>query len=282
MARWNRPKSLWLARGRGLVCVRESDGRRRAQETAKPAAAKPAAKKPDAAPRPTRSPTAKADKPKRKTDKKAAAKAKDAKPRPPSPPRPAASRHAASHRAACGAAADAAAHSRPCQRRSSLRLPPSARRLAAPAALPLDADRPRPSTSPLSKRALELVRSRKRTEANETRNAISDPVAKKLVEWAILRSDDGGADFARYIGFHHGQPDLAEHHDAAPQGRGQLFQDRHRRGHHPRLFRQQQAAQRQGQARAGPRAARAGRPQGRRGAGARGLAHRRHLRKRSN
>jgi soluble lytic murein transglycosylase len=51
------------------------------------------------------------------------------------------------------------------------------------------------------KRAIELVRNHKQTDANEVKSRISDPVAKKLIEWVILRSDDSGADFARYAAF---------------------------------------------------------------------------------
>jgi soluble lytic murein transglycosylase len=51
------------------------------------------------------------------------------------------------------------------------------------------------------KRALEMVRNRKQTDASEVKKSISDPAAKKLVEWVILRSDDSGADFARYVAF---------------------------------------------------------------------------------
>ena len=51
------------------------------------------------------------------------------------------------------------------------------------------------------KRAVEMVRNRKQSDANEVRKNISDPAAKKLVEWVILRSDDAGADFARYTAF---------------------------------------------------------------------------------
>jgi soluble lytic murein transglycosylase len=51
------------------------------------------------------------------------------------------------------------------------------------------------------KRAIEMVRNRKQTDANEVKKNISDPAAKKLVEWVILRSDDSGADFARYVAF---------------------------------------------------------------------------------
>ena len=51
------------------------------------------------------------------------------------------------------------------------------------------------------KRAIELVRGSKQSEASELKKNISDSVAKKLVEWVILRSDDSGADFARYVAF---------------------------------------------------------------------------------
>jgi soluble lytic murein transglycosylase len=51
------------------------------------------------------------------------------------------------------------------------------------------------------KRSVELVRSHKQSQADEVKKSISDPVAKKLVEWVILRSDDSGADFSRYVDF---------------------------------------------------------------------------------
>jgi soluble lytic murein transglycosylase len=51
------------------------------------------------------------------------------------------------------------------------------------------------------KRAVEMVRNRKQSDASEVKKNISDPAAKKLVEWVILRSDDSGADFARYVAF---------------------------------------------------------------------------------
>ena len=51
------------------------------------------------------------------------------------------------------------------------------------------------------KRAIDMTRGHKQTDATEVKKTISDPVAKKLVEWVILRSDDSGADFARYAAF---------------------------------------------------------------------------------
>lgn len=51
------------------------------------------------------------------------------------------------------------------------------------------------------KRAAELIRNRRQSDAGDVKNSIGDPVAKKLVEWMILRSDDAGVDFSRYAAF---------------------------------------------------------------------------------
>ena len=51
------------------------------------------------------------------------------------------------------------------------------------------------------KQALELVRRGKSGEAASVEASIHDPAAKKLVEWAILRSDDTKAGFDRYVAF---------------------------------------------------------------------------------
>lgn len=61
------------------------------------------------------------------------------------------------------------------------------------------------STSQSDKDALEnvieLVRKRKPGDATQAQAAISDPVARKLAEWLILRSDDNGASVERYRAF---------------------------------------------------------------------------------
>jgi len=44
---------------------------------------------------------------------------------------------------------------------------------------------------------IELVRRHKPADATQTAAAISDPVARKLAEWIILRSDDNGASVER-------------------------------------------------------------------------------------
>ena len=48
---------------------------------------------------------------------------------------------------------------------------------------------------------IELVRKRKPADATQAQAAISDPVAKKLAEWVILRSEDNGASVERYRAF---------------------------------------------------------------------------------
>src|SRR5215470_5434154 len=66
-------------------------------------------------------------------------------------------------------------------------------------ALPFSSD-PSVSKSDLNavKEAIELVRRGRTQEATGVQRRIEDPLARKLTEWAILRSDDNNADFTRY------------------------------------------------------------------------------------
>jgi len=52
-----------------------------------------------------------------------------------------------------------------------------------------------------AKQAIDLVHRGKTQEATDAQHRIADPLARKLVEWAILRSDDNNADFSRYRNF---------------------------------------------------------------------------------
>jgi len=48
---------------------------------------------------------------------------------------------------------------------------------------------------------IELVRNKKQTDATQLEASITDPVARKLAEWMILRSDNNGAPMERYRAF---------------------------------------------------------------------------------
>jgi soluble lytic murein transglycosylase len=79
-------------------------------------------------------------------------------------------------------------------------LPPSSRKPPTPAAVAATS-----TTSQADKDAIEnvieLVRKHKSADATQAETAISDPVARKLAEWIILRSDDNGAPVERYRAF---------------------------------------------------------------------------------
>src|SRR5262249_52615801 len=53
----------------------------------------------------------------------------------------------------------------------------------------------------LVRRAIDSLRSSGAEEASRIEATISDPIARKLVEWIILRGDNNGANFARYAAF---------------------------------------------------------------------------------
>ncbi len=61
------------------------------------------------------------------------------------------------------------------------------------------------ATSPLDlaalKQAISMVHKDRADEATNIEHSISDPLARKLVEWTILRSDDSSVDFSRYAAF---------------------------------------------------------------------------------
>ena len=48
---------------------------------------------------------------------------------------------------------------------------------------------------------IEFIRNKKQSDATQAQTAIGDPVARKLAEWLILRSDDNGARSERYRAF---------------------------------------------------------------------------------
>ncbi len=81
--------------------------------------------------------------------------------------------------------------------------------------VPLPLDRPAaaetatalPPDLAATKRAIELVRQRKLSDATALAASIGDPLAQKVVEWALLRRSDGGAGLERYAAFMRANPD---------------------------------------------------------------------------
>jgi soluble lytic murein transglycosylase len=122
-----------------------------------------------------------------------------AKPKVPLPkPRPIA-RNAVPRSSPAANAAAAAAPLAPATRQHAA-LPSPARKRVAPAAVAATASTSQADTDALEN-VIEMVRKHKPADATQAEAAISDPVAKKLAEWLILRSDDNGASFERYRAF---------------------------------------------------------------------------------
>jgi soluble lytic murein transglycosylase len=88
----------------------------------------------------------------------------------------------------------------PATRRHAALPPPAARKPQTPAAVASTS-----STSQADKDTLEnvieLIRKHRPGDATQAEASISDPVARKLAEWIILRSDDNGASVERYRAF---------------------------------------------------------------------------------
>ena len=216
MAPWNRPKSLWSLAVAGLLVFALPAVA--APEDAKPAASKPADKKKSATAKPAAKPDKKSDKP-AKADKPTAEKKTAAK----SKPKP---------KAAKSQAGKPAVTPIPAAR------PPAAVALPGAPATPAKSNgdpTPAAFTSTLTtsaadvaavKRAIEQMRGRKRTDANETKNSISDPLAKKLVEWVILRSNDSSVEFSRYAAFIAANPGWPSVVTLRRKAEAALFQDR--------------------------------------------------------
>jgi peptidoglycan lytic transglycosylase len=88
----------------------------------------------------------------------------------------------------------------PATRQHAALPPAAARKPPTPAAMASTS-----STSSDDKAALQnvidLVRKHKPADATQAEAAISDPLARKLAEWIVLRSDDNGASVERYRAF---------------------------------------------------------------------------------
>ena len=66
------------------------------------------------------------------------------------------------------------------------------------------------------KRVIEASRKGKEAEANAAEASIGDPVARKLAEWVILRSDNTNPSFERYAAFVESKSELAARAAVSP------------------------------------------------------------------
>jgi soluble lytic murein transglycosylase len=107
---------------------------------------------------------------------------------------------AAKNTAPVATPAPAAPAMAPATRQHAALPPPPARKPPAPAVMAATSSTSQADTDALEN-VIELVRKHKPADATQTEAAISDPVAKKLGEWIILRSDDNGASVERYRAF---------------------------------------------------------------------------------
>src|SRR5437762_2039698 len=81
-------------------------------------------------------------------------------------------------------------------------VPPARTAALHPSPLPVAESSATPASDvALTKQALDLVRRGKTGEATTLEKSISDPLARKLVEWTIVRSDENDAGFDRLAAF---------------------------------------------------------------------------------
>jgi soluble lytic murein transglycosylase len=90
------------------------------------------------------------------------------------------------------------------------------------------------------KQAIELVRQRKQSEATELARSIQDPVAQKLVEWALLRHADSEVGFERYATFIRTNPDWPSIPLLRRRAEARLWQEGRGAGTVHRFFGQEQ------------------------------------------
>ena len=102
--------------------------------------------------------------------------------------------------------------------------PAPARRPGVPAAMASTSSTPQSDKDGLEN-VIELVRAHKSSDATQAQAAIMDPVARKLAEWIILRSDDNGASVERYRAFIAGNPSWPSQTFMRRRGEAALWDD---------------------------------------------------------
>ena len=88
----------------------------------------------------------------------------------------------------------------PATRQHAALPPPVRSKSTVPAAVAATSSTPQADKDALEN-VIELVRKQKQGDATQLEATISDPVARKLAEWLILRSDNNGASVERYRAF---------------------------------------------------------------------------------
>jgi soluble lytic murein transglycosylase len=76
------------------------------------------------------------------------------------------------------------------------------------------------------KQAIDLMREGKTGEATGIKKSIDDPVARKIVEWLILRHPSGDAGFGRYAAFIADNPSWPGIALLRRRAEGRLWQER--------------------------------------------------------
>lgn len=76
------------------------------------------------------------------------------------------------------------------------------------------------------KKAVDFIRRGKTDEATEVEKSIADPLAKKLVEWLILRVEDTSAGFNRYAAFVAANPSWPSNGLLRRRAEGALWEER--------------------------------------------------------
>ena len=102
--------------------------------------------------------------------------------------------------------------------------PRASRKPAIPAAVASTASTPQSDQQNLEK-VIELIRAHKPSDATLAQAVIVDPVARKLAEWIILRSDDNGASVERYRAFIAGNPSWPSQTFLRRRGEAALWDD---------------------------------------------------------
>ncbi len=96
---------------------------------------------------------------------------------------------------------------------------------AAPLAVAATSATPSPEIAAV-KEAISLARKGKASQANDAQKTVGDPVARKLIEWAILRGADNNVDFARYVAFINENPSWPSIGFLRRRAEAALWQDR--------------------------------------------------------